>query len=98
MKPHPACRIRREHNSVLCHTVIHEDLHSHQSRPTRRHLRIEQKHALMALDVLGELVVVKLGLASPYAGLDQNTTGFAIRYHALQARLQGRTASKKDDS
>ena len=58
-------RVRREDDAVLRDAVVHEDLNSHQSRAATGHLRIQKKHRVVVVDVVGQLEIVQLRLAGP---------------------------------
>lgn len=76
--------------------MVQEYSHGHESSTTRAHLNIKQEDALVLRYIVGELVVVKLGLAGAKVGLNEHAAGLTIRDDALQASLQTRPTAEND--
>lgn len=83
---------RHKDNLLFRHAVVHEHPHRHQRRPAARHLRIQEKHAVVRRDVRGKFLVMQFRFPGAVVGLDEHAAGFAVGDHASQAGFE--TASR----
>lgn len=97
MDADPARRVRGNHYPVLSHPVVHEDLHSHERRPAARHLRVEEQHAVVLLNVAGQLEIVQFWLSCADVRLDEQTPSSAVRNHPPQTSLESGATAKDND-